>query len=152
MDKQLQTKSMSLISLLTLCLFAVGIAFGAIVLYQQLEVSTANTQVLAPQAYAVSKLEAEKIAMDQANNELYRDSAELANETVHAKLVYVTGNGVGFTIDNGLGYYSGKFNQTYDNKYLWRVDITTFDNGGSADYWYITDANTGRVIGNDRSL
>lgn len=133
---------------LTIALFVLGGLIAAIAIYQQLSIE--------PKPYAISRMDAVRIALIEVNNEPSRDAALLPNEKATAKLVHVTDDGLGFIADENpladIWLYSNeqRFLKVYENTYLWQVDVSTSNDEGSRGYWYLIDANSGKVIGNDR--
>jgi hypothetical protein len=70
-----------------------------------------------------------------------------------AKLVRVTGDGLAFVTDEDsladVWLYSNdhRFKQS---GYLWHVDVTASNADGYWGYYYLIDADSGQVVGNDR--
>lgn len=152
----------NIIRILTISLMALGIAIGALFVYQQLAKDSyyypTEKSTLLP--FSVSKEEAIRIALDEVDKEPDRDAYLLPNEQASAKLIHVTGDGIGFTVpdENSLADMwmfdkEHKFREEYRNSYLWDVHVTTSTSdsgGGSRGYSYMIDADSGQVIGNDR--
>lgn len=134
--------------MLTVALFVLGGLIASVVIYQQYSIES--------KPYAISHKEAVRIALIEVNNEPRRDAAFLPSEEATAKLVHVTDDGLGFIADENslaeMWLYSNehKFLKVYENTYLWHVDVSTSNDEGSRGYWYLIDANSGKVIGNDR--
>jgi hypothetical protein len=38
----------------------------------------------------------------------------------------------------------------HEGSYLWHVDVSTSSAGGYRGYYYLIDADSGRIVGNDR--
>lgn len=149
----------SIVRILTISLSALGIAVGALFVYQQLAKDSYYPTESTVLPFSISKEEAIRIALDEVDKEPNRDAALLPNEQASAKLIHVTGNGVGFTVpdenshaDMWLFDKEHRFREEYRNSYLWNVLVTTStsDGGGSRGYSYMIEANSGKVIGNDR--
>jgi len=137
------------IRMLTIALFALAGLIASLAIYQQYAVE------LKP--FSISHKEAIKIALTEVDKEPNRDAALYPNVEAGAKLIHVTDGGKGFVVnENSLTdmwlYPTGqKFLDVYENKFLWHVDVyTTTDEGASTGYWYLIDANSGKVVGNDR--
>src|SRR2546425_3294888 len=138
---------------ITFALLSLGALLAVVTMYQQF------TATFVPPAkpYIISKEEAIKIGLIQVNKEPDRDATFLPNEQARAKLIHVTDGGIGFVADENslsdMWLYSKdqRFLDVYDDNYLWHVDVSTStDEGGSRGYWYLIDAGSGKVIGNDR--
>jgi predicted small secreted protein len=137
------------IRLSTIALFAVGILIAGIAVLQQ--------YLIESKPFAISHEEAVRIALVQVDKEPNRDAALLPNEEAGAKLIHVADGGIGYVVDEhsfeDMWLYSidHRFFGVYENAYLWHVDVyTTTNEGDSRGYWYLIDADSGRVIGNDR--
>jgi hypothetical protein len=138
-----------IVRILTISLFSLGITTAALFAYQQ---STKDNY-----PFAISKEEAMKIALIEVDKEPNRNEALFPNEQASAKLIHVTDNGIGFISDENwladMWLYSkeNRFLEEYRNSYLWDVNVATSTNdGGMRGYSYMIDADSGRVIGNDR--
>jgi predicted small secreted protein len=140
--------------LLTCGLFAFGMLIASLVFYQQFfaPVSTIS------KPYAISNDQAIRIALMEVNKEPDRDAAFLPNEEAKAKLVHITNDGIAFITDENsladMWLYSNdhRFLTKYEGRYFWHVDVTTSNIDDERGYYYLIDANTGQVIGNDRNL
>lgn len=139
---------------LIFALFALGALFAVVTIYQQFT-TTSEPPVYKP--YEISSEGEIKIALIQVDKEPDRDAAFLPNGQAAAKLIHVTNGGIGFVADENslsdMWLYSKdqRFLDVYEDNYLWHVDVRTSTNeGDSRGYWYLIDANSGKVIGNDR--
>jgi hypothetical protein len=124
---------------------------AAVAIYQQYPTES--------KPYAISREEANRIALVEVDKEPTRDKTLLPNEKGEAELVHVTDNGLGFFVDeksfgDWLAFTSkgDRFLPIYENQYFWYVFVTTSTNEGeSRGYWYLIDSQTGQVIGSDNS-
>lgn len=147
---------MTPIRVLTIALFAFGMFAAAALLYQQQQ----QQQQLAASSkpYAISKDEAIRIALGQVDSEPYRDANLFSHKEATAKLIHVSADGTAFITDENsfadMWLYSNehRFLQGYWDPYFWRVDVATSNSGGYRGYYYLIDAKSGQVIGNDRDL
>jgi len=108
--------------------------------------------------YAISSDQAIRIALAQVYKEANRDTTLLPNVEAKAKLVHVAGDGTAFVTDEDsladMWMYSldRRFITEYEGRYFWHIDTTTSSNSNYRGYYYLIDADTGQVIGNDRDL
>jgi uncharacterized protein YpmB len=138
---------------LTVALFAFGIFAAAALLYQQKFAASSKP-------YAISKDDATRIALNQVDREPNRDASLFPDKESTAKLIHVTANGLAFMADDekspsaDMWLYTKehRFLQAYWNQHFWHVEVTTSGNDGYRGYYYLIDAKSGQVIGNDRDL
>jgi hypothetical protein len=138
----------------TIALFVLGALLAIVMIYQQF---TTTTEQPLSKPYAISREEAMQIALIEVDKESDRDAAFLPNEQAIAKLIHVVNDGIGFVVDENflsdmwLYTKDQRFLDIYENNYIWHVDVRTYtDDGDSRGYWYLVDANNGKVIGSDR--
>lgn len=135
---------------ITIVLFAVGIFIAAVLAYQQFAAANLGA---APRPYAISKDRAIDIALDHVDREPNRDSAFLPDRQATAKLVHVTGDGLAFVADEDsladMWLYS-KDRTSAQSGYFWHVDVTTSNADSYRGYYYLVNASSGEIVGNDR--
>lgn len=136
------------IKVITIGLFALGGLLAAIIVYQEYQAGP----------YRVSHDEAVRIALAQTDKEPDRDAALFPIVKAGAKLIHVTNDGSGFVVDedslaNIFPYTDGIFPEGYENTYLWHVVVYTSNSEGEErGYWYLIDANSGKIVGDQTNL
>ncbi|MGI0013070.1 MAG: hypothetical protein ACREBU_06475 [Nitrososphaera sp.] len=142
------------IQAVSIALFALGGVIAALAIYQQFTPASSPATISKP--YTISKEHAVRIALSEVDKEPNRDATFLPNEEARARLIHVADGGIGFIAnedsleDMALYTMVQQFLKAYENKYIWHVDVYTSNDEGSRGYWYLIDANSGEVIGNDR--
>ncbi|HEX2014820.1 MAG TPA: hypothetical protein VLA68_06300 [Nitrososphaera sp.] len=139
------------IRMLTIALFVIGGVMAAVVIYQQFVIASNPTPT--PKPYAISKLEAITIALNEVNMEPNRDAQILPHTNAEATLIHIGNDGWSFLVDeNSLGdtwaFRKVARFEKHEGEYVWYVEVTTSNiNGGSRGYWYLIDVDSGRSVG-----
>ena len=124
----------SIIKVLTISLFFVGLTAAALFAYQQLA---------KPALPVISKDNAIAIAYKAGN----WNKQTLEDKHTDATLVHVKANGFSFIVDQGTLQETTTLYQNlypnYENQYLWIVGINASNNN---DWVYTIDAATGKIV------
>ncbi|AFU59652.1 hypothetical protein Ngar_c27310 [Candidatus Nitrososphaera gargensis Ga9.2] len=125
----------SIIIMLTISLFALGVTAGVLLAYQQFTRS------------AIPNLIAEKDAIQLAIKEGNWDEQSLNDKKIEATLLHVKANGFSFIVDktalhDTLTLYHSQF-PNYEGQYIWIVSITAPNN---RDWGYVIDATNGEIL------
>jgi uncharacterized protein YpmB len=132
--------------MLTIALFALGGLIAAVAIFQQF--------TIASKPYSISHEEAVRIALNEIKMEPSRDTQILPHANAKATLIHIGKDGWSFLLDeNSLGdtwaFRKDARFEKYEEEYVWYVEVATSNiNGGSREYWYLIDVDSGRAIGN----
>jgi hypothetical protein len=131
----------SVVKLLTIALFSVGILAAVIFAYQ--EYSMPDLPNL------ISKDEAIGTALKAGEWDKWNEQKATGDMEIHATLVHVQPNGLGLKVDErtlqDIPALGGDF-MGYENRYLWMVDIFAPDNWGNKNTISWIDAKTGEIL------
>ncbi len=125
----------SIIKILTISLFSLGVIAAALFAYQQFTKP------------AIPNLIAEKDAIQLAIKEGRWDEQRLDDKKNEATLLHVKANGFSFIVDkttmqDTLTLYHNPFPK-YEGQYIWIVSITAPSN---RDWGYVIDAASGEIL------
>ncbi|HEY8139678.1 MAG TPA: hypothetical protein VIE86_01190 [Nitrososphaera sp.] len=135
------------IRMLTIILFALGGLIAAVAIFQQ--------STIASKPYAISREAAVRIALDEVNMEPNREEQILPHAVAEATLIHIGKDGWSFLVDENSLADTWAFRkdarfEKYEEEYVWYVEVTTSNvNGGSREYWYFIDVDSGRATEND---
>ncbi|HEY7734428.1 MAG TPA: hypothetical protein VIB07_06510 [Nitrososphaera sp.] len=132
--------------MLTIAFFALGGLIASAAIFQQF--------TIASKPYAISQEEAVRIALNQVSLEPNREAQILPHAIAKATLIHIGKDGWSFLVDENTLADTWAFRkdagfEKYEEEYAWYAEVTTSNvNGGSREYWYLIDIDSGRAIGN----